>query len=280
MVSILKVYNILHFPSNTKVVTSIDLSGRKRFPHLCVVIANGFIAGIVGTCVVVPIGSVLVNLDPFMLLLRNISPGSEQKLIGKLARYILFTYSVQVAPISFRAMYLTAFITSFTRAEILQALSDRLPIKHYIAAYREVAVVTRLMYENEIKSSRTGLTGLFFGLLLGVNSIIIAVDRQQGILIVISILFVVLHLVVLHIFFSIGCKFYNESSSMLCRWNRKIRHVHNRDESKLLKRVLSSLQKISVPAGGVGIIDKDMKVSYLDTLQGYLVDTIMAINMD
>lgn len=222
------------------------------------------------------IGSAFANLDPFLVLPKVFGADTATGFVGKLCRFFLCVQLMEVAIISYRALFLTAIVSSFHRIEILKVLSDRVPIKQHIAMYRESAVISRIMHDFEFTTAKWSLVALFFAILLGVNITIIGIERGQTTLVVITLTFTLAAIFILHIIFVIGCSFHNISDNVLFQWSMTKHNVYSRRETDALKRTLRSLQIISYPAGGMGIIDKDMKISYWESLLGNLVDTIMA----
>lgn len=78
--------------------------------------------------------------------------------------------------------------------------------------------------------------------------------------------------------FLFGCCFYKFSTIILGRWkgDRKL-YLDSKKKCAYLKSVLRSLSPLSTPAGGIGIIDKGIKVNYFNSLLLSVVDIVLTL---
>lgn len=250
--------------------------GKTKFPHLCAVMSMGLVVSVSAGSVTFGVGATYANMDPFREILKLYNDDLVKSKFGMLLRCICCIHLFQAGGTSFRAMYLTGTMSALHRIEMLKMLSPRLPIKHYVAYYRQNEVASRLMHYVEYTTAKVALLSLYFGIVLAVNAIVLGIERQQTMLILVTVTFTILFVLVLHNMFNIGCSFFNMSNDIINNWNKKSQHVYNKKEAMELIRVIRSLQLISIPAGDVGDIDKDFKVMYLDRVSGNLIDTLMA----
>lgn len=248
--------------------------GRNRFPLLCSVLSAGFLNTILVFGIILPTGAAYSNMDPFYLQ----ELGNESLILPPLIRSIIFVYLIKVGLVDFRAMWFTAALNATYRIELLWILKGRLPTNANIALYRENLIANRIMAAFDLGSTRISLSALFFGILLGVSVTIVAVERNEPLLCLISVFFIISNVVILQMVFSIGCSFFTHSGDMLRRWRRQIYEVYGRRDIKEMKRVITSLRITSMTAGGVGIIDRDIKVNYSENLLGNLVDLLVTRN--
>lgn len=233
------------------------------------------LVGLTGASAFAAFVLVLANLDPFILLPTVFGGEMAKGFAYKIIRFVVYIYAVEAGLTSFRGLYMTALVLAMFRMQVLKLLCERLPIRQHVRLYKENRVVERLMYDNEFKIARYALVSVYFGVVLSVNVIIIAVNREQPMLTTMAVIITVAFLSVLHMVVVFGCIFLNLSETMLGEWGIKINGTHNSFDRKELKRVLASFRPISLPAGGMGVINKDMKVSYLEHMLGTLVDTLM-----
>lgn len=236
----------------------------------------GFVIGPTASGFIIPSGAVLVNMDPFFLLQKVLHIPIISALLSKTFRLFLCIYILQVGIISFRAALLTAVVSAMYRIEVLRVLTQ-LPLrKHNLKIYRENAIVTKIVYDFEFSSTRFGLMAMYFGIILSVNVIITGLDKQQLALVVITATFLIIQVFILQLFFKIGCSYFMFSSRILRNWNIDISNLCS--SRRELRRIISSLRIISMPAGEAGIIDRDIKMNYMENLLGNLVDLIITRN--
>lgn len=198
--------------------------------------------------------------------------------LATILRYVICIQLCEVGVIGIRVIFMTSAITSWYQIEILKVLSNVLPSKKYLTLYRENAVVSKLIFDYNRTVTTFGLSALFFGLIIGVNLILYAAQRQEYALVIISLVFTTAAYIMLHTFFLFGCNIYTVSGRILFRWKTMQNIFYTKTEFRETRMVLRSMKVICMPAGDAGIIDRDIKMNYMEKLLESLVDTIITRN--
>lgn len=95
----------------------------------------------------------------------------------------------------------------------------------------------------------------------------------------VAVMVMVMCQVALQLQLKLGCSLFQASTSVLETWKRKLSRSMGVN-TRFRRRLMKSLKPIAWPAGTVGIIDDDMKISYLQRLLGHSVDMVMYTNED
>ncbi|CAL8140871.1 unnamed protein product [Orchesella dallaii] len=89
--------------------------------------------------------------------------------------------------------------------------------------------------------------------------------------------FVVAELLFISLLFEVGCSIYETSGTVKAKWMRNLENC-KRTQRPLLKRLLLSCPQISIPVGGVGIMDRDIKMNYFHNTVNYIVTPLLVVN--
>lgn len=173
----------------------------------------------------------------------------------------------------FRAMYLTTIMEQIHRVEMLKALISQIPVQEHVRIYRENLLISRIIYDFEFRANRAGFVALFVAILLAANGIILALTQKRVLVAIIAALFAFAVTIVLQIAFTVGCIFFIASGNILQKWRRNTDVAANKRKKTELFKVLNSMRRISVPAGGAGIVDREMILTFWDKLLGDLIDS-------
>lgn len=255
-----------------------NFSGRSKFPKKCALVSHGVIVGLTVSVGLFPVGLVVSNLDPLGVLQKIMGIPGHDNFFVKLYRTISTIHLSQAGVAGFRAMYLTTIMEQLHRIEMLKALLSRLPIKEYIGVYRENAYIGRVLYEYEFRANKTGFVTLYFAILLTAGIIIMAVGQQKYLLAAVAVTFAIGISGILQIAFNIGCIFFTTSGKVLQKWKKKAIIGYKRRRNQELIKVLKSIQPITVPAGGAGIVDRGMIITFWDKVLGDLIDAIVFLD--
>lgn len=248
------------------------------FPRMCTYLANACNASMLVSCTIVPAGIVSVKMDPFIMLLKDLGVRQAGGMASQLLRSLFAIHIFQVGTLSFRLLYLTSFMIAVHRIELLWALANNNLSKRLMDLYTETAIVERHMNGFELKATSAALSILFVGIVFCVNVIISAVERNNFVLVLAIPVVLLVFVVVLHLFFTIGCLFFDLSGLALHRWKKQVNSLRTKREVKFVSKLLNSLRVVSVPAGNVGIIDRDIKGNYWDKLLGTVADILITKN--
>lgn len=78
--------------------------------------------------------------------------------------------------------------------------------------------------------------------------------------------------------FALGCAFFSISKSLLQKWKTEAKLYKQSDISKIrMWRIVKSLELISIPAGNVGVIDKDITMNYMNYLLQNIINVLLTM---
>lgn len=242
---------------------------------MCALLSIGFVLTVKTSVLIVGIVGVLANLDPFLALPHIFAVDSNYALQLKFIRIVLTTFMASVSVIGFGSLFLTTTVSTLHRIELLHVLSLQKPNRSSIALYKESAVAERLLYDTELMATTGTFSVLYVGIILAAGMFVLATEERNPLLMSITMAFLIEFTICLHILFGTGCSLVIQSGNVIQEWSKQ----KNRYDVKIgryeLGRILRSLKLISIPAGNVGIIDRELTSGYSKHLLENIVDSIL-----
>lgn len=235
-----------------------------------------FLIGYVIVAVVLNFCIVYCDLDPLYILclLQNyLFPSLKISNLLILCRYIYFGWFTQVCASGFRTVSICALVGGFCRGKYLFWLSKQKFKVPLIRFYCQNYVVQAAMNSFEFKASSAIFSVAFGVITFGTYVTLVGQNIGFKTLSVVGLVGIGLGIAVLQCFFMVGCAYFNNSLNVLHKWKKDL---SLRGSCLYLRKKLKSLRPIAMPAGGVGIIDNDIKINYFYNLLAYVVNVILS----
>lgn len=221
------------------------------------------------------------NIDPlfsfaqFIEKWQKLQSYYKTKFVLRMTRYIITHWLAQIIASGFRTLSVCVIIGGLYKGKFLFWMSNQQLKLVQISLYRQSFIVQRVMHSFDHKAS-IACFGAASGLVLfGVHVAILGQKFDVTALSVLGLLGILGGTLFLQSFFSVGCAYFENSQEILTRWKTDLAKG---SYSKSTRKELQSLKPIAMPAGDVGIIDKDIKINYWDALLGNVVNVILSVN--
>ncbi len=139
-------------------------------------------------------------------------------------------------------------------------------------------MVARWRYIPEVIISTLVLSFTFTAVLLCTCTIYIGMQRNFVFLAFPAFVIACLAVALIQTMFAVGCAFFSDSNSLITKWKREARLYKQGDISKIrMCKIVKSLQFVSIPAGNVGIVDRDIKMNFMDSLLQNIVGVLLTL---
>lgn len=257
----------------------MNFSGKNNFSD---VLGTFLLACVVGpsSLAVVAVNVVFVTLDVYSLF--EASLGAQylpSKQMVNFIIYILALHGGQLVCNTIRFMLLCLLHEAATRVYLMIVIfKKRLSVTN-IRIYQEIGTVTRSLFVVEKLLTAVALGAVFVLVLVGTCALVVFTKQNNVMLAIPALLIALFSMTVLQFMFLAGCSFYKWSTALLSKWKLEIYIFDGARPSKAyIRRVVKSLQVISVPAGSVGILDVDIKFNYLHNLLENTVNSVVMLN--
>ncbi|CAL8140857.1 unnamed protein product [Orchesella dallaii] len=243
---------------------------RKGETHwLGLLLITAFLAHLVSS-VALPVGLLLLNWDPIYLALTAASKlfgGNERIASTYLAigiRCILTFLGSQSIFVNYRALSMTGFQFGFSILIVMKTFEKKYRrLNSSSIMYYKALSVAFSTANDMLKWLFGGLLSLcFFCFVSGPNVTFYAIKFMSSVFIpCVTGFFTGLLLLVIGLGFEIGCAMHNKTNRIKENWRNQLvlNKIHDR---KLMQKVVNSCRPLALPAGDVGIIDKDIKMCY------------------
>lgn len=218
---------------------------------------------------------VLSNFDPIYTLLVLFKLGHlTNSMFLKVFRLLYWLYFAQLVTTSIRYLAILGSYQGLVRCILLKRLTNGPSLASGITCYREIIIVSNIVKKFEIKATATGFTIGYIVVIVSVLTLVSGLRKGNVARIAFAFGLICLGMAILEIIFICGCSYRNNSQEILAIWKNQL-DKKSRYKIKLMK----SLPLLSIPAGSVGIIDKYIKVNFLNSLLQSLIN-VMVIMKD
>lgn len=217
----------------------------------------------------------MFEMDAWSLIFHKLNCDNSNLL--QLLRLFVILYSMYIGIIVFRVMLILGLTEILTRIALLQIVC-KVPLSlDGMRLYQESMVAMRIVRKCETFAMALILTGMFALILICFNGFLIFAEDQQLGLAGFCVVFIFYCCVILEIFFKAGALMLEFSQGTLFKWENVCQE--NTGMSKVLyKRVLKRMHKITLPAGNVGVVDRDIKSNYYECLLNYIINIVITRN--
>lgn len=142
-----------------------------------------------------------------------------------------------------------------------------------VKLYKEFYIAVELM--NSLHRILTGvfLFVAFFVLLLSINLTFLGWNVLPANVYFIAPLITVILVVFVMVLFNVDGFVFEATGKITFRWRG------SSNQSLYMRKVLKSLRCASIPVGDIGIVDRSIKMNYMQALINYAVDLLILINM-
>ncbi len=207
-----------------------------------------------------------------------INPSLSQAKIVRIASFLLKIHEAQMIVMVIRMFCLWLFHEALIRVFIMLGLLKKNLSLFRIKIFQEIRVVTSWLYTAESILVGLVLSFAFFFILFSACTLFVGIKRNNIAIAVPALGLTCVAVVIVQIIFIFGSLFYNLSNSLIIKWKKDAslwtpKHI---SKTYICKKV-RSLQAISVPAGNIGIVDKDIKINYMDNLLQNIVSSVLTL---
>lgn len=191
--------------------------------------------------------------------------------INRYASIFLFS---QWFLVSVKVLFMLAMTLLASILRLVQTLKLQMCRHAAISHYTHLQLQLNNLQGFEKALSTCGLSIIFIILIVSLNGIIFAWRERSGFLFIMAFLVGSNAVVVMYNALLLGCSIYENSVKILQMWSRQLAERKN---CSYLSKVARSCQPLSLPAGNVGILDRDIKMNYFDKVVVYSVNVMVVI---
>lgn len=226
-----------------------------------------------------PVTLTFENLDYPYLVLKAIAskhifngPNFTSLCFMKILRYILMCYIYHCFASAVTYFVTILFSCGQVSLNVVKYLRQMELGFFQIKLYRQLQLGFRLIYTVIQMVNGVFLSVAFFLLLICINLSVFGRGFVSLNMHTVILSFILILAVFVMIVFNIGIFVSEMTSELLKRWKCE---VHQAVRVKYMNVLVLSLRPISFPVGSVGIIDREIKVNYLNALIDYVVNTLI-----
>lgn len=220
----------------------------------------------------------LVKIDPFNFyvevakkeMLSNYSVSAIQ--IIRIVIMILLSQWIAIG-IKFCTILSLSMAASFQN--IVNTVLIRKLSYSNILIYRQLVVERNILKCFEQNLTSLGLFAIFFILVVSINGTIIAWKFDKLVLFTMALVMFVFTLGLVVIGFHLCCSIYEISVKIQTVWASQLSTVPTYSKL-LLRKLVVSCKVLSIPAGHVGIIDREIKVNFFRVTSDTAVNLLMS----
>lgn len=144
-----------------------------------------------------------------------------------------------------------------------------------ISVYKEMAVERNFLIEFEKFFSGIGLTGLYWFIVVSLNGVVVAIKLRNSQLFIVMNTMSALGLLIITFIFVFCCSIYENTVAILQQWKIQVASCRNRF---VLRKIIRSCRPLPVPAGNVGILDREIKMNYFHFVIVNTINHMLVIN--
>lgn len=245
----------------------------------CAIIASCYASFQFVLSVSLPVGTAYGDNDHIYVILRGISsekllngPHLNHLLFFKIFRYLglIYVYQCNIFTFSVWINIIMSFLQVLVKTVFYL---NRMQVSYdHIKMYRQVRICIYLNYTLFKVLLGTFLSLSFFIIIFSLNLSIFGWSFLPLKVYIMAPIMTLLFLMFLIFSLNIGSFLFEITSKTLNKWKREVNKGYR---ANFLKRVLKSMRPIALPVGDVGIIDRDIKVNYIDTLMVGIVNVLI-----
>ncbi len=239
-------------------------------------------ACLLGTAIFPQAGTFLLgyyNMDPFHIYLEKYQTNFQG--FFWLLRYFLLIFLPNWALVGTRTVLVVTFQTSLNFLNALLYLKNKFLLsRSSIILYKQLIIERNILTPYEV-AQFTSYVPVTFAILIGCFNFILLgfkFNVQGEVLLVFFGIAVVTFGMTVSVY-SIGCHLYFFSIKIVERWKRLLTIGIRVDviSARIMRRMIRALVPLSIPAGNVGILDRDFMLNFFSALLQYTVNLMVAI---
>ncbi len=255
------------------------ISSSNRQVDWCSIIASYYALCQFILSVALPVGLTYGNNDHIFVIIRGIEsekllngPHLNHFLFFKFFRYagLIYVYQCNIFTFSIWINIIMSVLQILVK--LLFYLNRMLVSYYHVKMYRQVRICIYLNYTLLKVVLGIFLSLSFFVVIFSINLSIFGWNFLPLIVYLMAPTIAIIFFVFLIFSLDIGSFIYEITLKTLNKWKRE---VHQTVKVNYLKRVLNSMRPIALPVGDVGIVDRDIKVNYMDTLMVGIVNGLI-----
>lgn len=220
-----------------------------------------------------------IQLDFSYLVLNEInSPTLLHSKLVKVLRTAFAFHEGLIMVLSLRFLCIPVLFQAFSRLCLLRIMSTKSISKLRIRLYTEIKTVSAIMIKFEVLAYGSLLVVVFVYVLVGTGAMYIGIQKNHVAMAMPAFVVACSGLAFIQIIFQFGCSYYKFSMRIKYNWgNEQNVNIESKMSKAFLSRLIKSLQPVSLPAGNVGIIDKDIKMNYMDNVLQNVVSMVLTL---
>lgn len=225
-------------------------------------------------------GLAVINMD--LLYLTFLGMGWPMQELATpsmiVLRQVLAFLHIQMAAATLRTFVILLLSVDVWLAKLVQLImatarqNNAFGLATNVELYRKIHIVVRAMWSFGVFMGESGLSFTFIIIVNGVGAAFVAFIEGNYLLSFLSITAIIPSFVVLQLVFSTLCSVFENSQVILERWKERAAWIK---DAGYMKRLVRSLHVLALPAGNMGIMDRQIKVNYHDALLNWIVTILM-----
>lgn len=181
--------------------------------------------------------------------------------IVKCLYYLIITHVLMISIRTFSLQVANLQVAMYTMLDYLLG-TKRLTKNNYIL-YNALRIILTGLKTYLVAMLGGWMATMYLMITLGVVSTIVGLYFHQPLLVIPAFMLTFAVFVSLNVTFWTTCKIYENSIGLLRTWRND---AIQRSDRGYARRVLKAMQVLSLPAGEVGIMDRDIKINYLSAV--------------
>ncbi len=243
-------------------------------------LASNYLVSALIISILAPVVFVSDDLDICYLVLKGIAyfihvPDLMDIPILKVCRLLILLYMHNCIASTFSCFILVILSFEQVGIQILLYL-NKLQVSYFqIRLYNEGKISVYFIYTMVGVIHGVFLSSAFFLLLICINLLVLGHNILSLDLYMLAVNIMILLFIFVILILFVNSFIYESTSNTLKTWKGQ---VHQTVRMQYMKRLVASMRPIALPVGSIGIIDKEIKVNYFNSLVDYAVNTIVACN--
>lgn len=230
------------------------------------------------TAVAAPV-VVYTNLDFYYAFIQAICiENTRVKQFLLIARYPLSLHTAFLLVLVLRTLPVLGIQAGIGESFLLKFLTKEYPSWTHINLYKEIVIVitetTKLI---QICTAHM-FPGTFLLMMIGALVSVISFKNQDVILGTSALIMTLMVYFILSMAFYCGISIYNNSCLILRKWRLETDWGKRKGESLVIRaKVVKSLRPVALPAANIGIIDTEIKITFMAQFLIYFMNALITL---
>lgn len=233
-------------------------------------------ANIVPACIIAVLA--LLELDPFyaietVMIKANIS--ASYLIALKVYRFIWLALALVCFAAPCKSMFVLMETQVIPFFYIISAMGRMTLSSSSTFLFRQMQLLQCLLHDVEEIGTGSVLAIVFLGVVFLANDALVSFQQRHFSAFFVTVLLLALFIIVGGVIMVVSCSIYENTSQALVHWKKDL--IHFQRDGKYQKRCFCSLRALAIPAGNVGIMDKDIKANYSLSLWSWTLNLMVFI---